>query len=191
MDVRVEKQRLHASIRERLSHLPAADRERESRLLCKRLEELLPSDTKTLCAFVPIQDEVNLRPFIADVLHRGIALYLPCFRTTLVFRRCTDLALLTKGTLNILEPPIDAEELDPQELEFAIVPGRAFDRQGNRLGRGNGGYDRWIALQRAANQHTAYWGVCYECQVVESVPIEPHDEPMDAVVTERGKLTKM
>ena len=186
MDLRAEKQRLHESIRERLKQLPNADRVRESRSLCKRLLEMIPADAQTLCLFMPIRDEVDVRPVVETLLKEGRNVYLPAFEKTLVFRRADDLSALIPSALHIPEPPAEAERLDPQTVDLVIVPGRAFDRSGNRLGRGNGGYDRWIRAQRSANPKTLYWGVCFECQLVNLVPMEPHDERVDAVITARG-----
>lgn len=67
-----------------------------------------------------------------------------------------------------------------------VVPGLAFDRQGSRLGRGGGYYDRFLG--RAAFQSAIKVGVCWGLQIVESVPTESHDIGMDWVCFERGVL---
>jgi 5-formyltetrahydrofolate cyclo-ligase len=188
MDLRAEKTRLQQSIRERLERLSKAEREAESRSICRRLIENLPDDVRTACAFVPIRDEVDIRPVLHELRKRGISIFLPCFEKALAFREARDFGELTPGAFRIPEPPPEADLLDPKALDLAIVPGRAFDATHNRLGRGNGGYDRWIRAQRAANLRTRFWGVCFECQVVNAVPMEPHDERVDAVITPRGML---
>jgi len=58
----------------------------------------------------------------------------------------------------------------------------------NRLGRGNGGYDHWIEKQRDVNPDTRMIGVAFECQIVNEVPIDAHDEKMDEVITDRGSI---
>ena len=138
---------------------------------------------------MPMGDEVDIRDLLLQLLEQGYPLYLPCFDgEKLVFRRAEDLENMKPGRLKTLEPSQDAAELDPAEASHVLVPGRAFDRSGNRLGRGNGGYDHWIADQRKVNQETVFWGVCYECQVVNAVPVEAHDEAVDEVITARGSL---
>ncbi|MFA7682254.1 MAG: 5-formyltetrahydrofolate cyclo-ligase, partial [Candidatus Peribacteraceae bacterium] len=72
--------------------------------------------------------------------------------------------------------------------DCALIPGRAFDRDGNRLGRGNGSYDHWIREQRTANPQTKIWGIAFECQIVPIVPTEEHDERVDALITARGLI---
>jgi 5-formyltetrahydrofolate cyclo-ligase len=58
-----------------------------------------------------------------------------------------------------------------------------------RLGRGNGGYDRWISAVRPINPSIQYIGVCFECQVVGDIAYEAHDEKVHRVVTSRGALS--
>lgn len=186
MNVVEQKALLRQRITERLQKQTAGQRAAESRSICRRILEELPADAKTICAYHALPTEADLRGLIEELLPRGIAVYLPVFRDrTLVFRRVTDMALLVAGELNIKEPPSDSPLLDPASLDLALIPGRAFDAEGQRLGRGNGGYDVWIRAQRTANPRTRFWGVALECQMAREVPHEPHDERVDAVVTAR------
>jgi 5-formyltetrahydrofolate cyclo-ligase len=68
--------------------------------------------------------------------------------------------------------------------DLVLVPGLAFDTTGARLGRGKGFYDRWLA----ANPIVRAVGICFECQIVESLPFEPHDARVSAIVSEAGVL---
>jgi 5-formyltetrahydrofolate cyclo-ligase len=79
-----------------------------------------------------------------------------------------------------LREPVGGTVIDPKDLGVVIVPGLAFDERGNRLGRGGGFYDRFLATTPAFRI-----GVCFEVQLASSVPAGPLDVPMDAVVTER------
>lgn len=79
-------------------------------------------------------------------------------------------------------PEFDAlPAVDFSELDLILVPGLAFTRDGRRLGRGKGYYDRLLAncLPR-----TRRIGVCFETQIVAMLPEEPHDQRVDRVVTE-------
>ncbi len=76
------------------------------------------------------------------------------------------------------EPPILVEDLDA-----VLVPGLAFDLNGRRLGRGGGHYDRFLVRLRPDCLRV---GVCFEGQIVDTVPADPWDQPVDAVVTEAG-----
>ncbi|MEI9894979.1 MAG: 5-formyltetrahydrofolate cyclo-ligase [Chthoniobacter sp.] len=77
----------------------------------------------------------------------------------------------------------EAPIVSPAEIGAILVPGLAFTRQGERLGRGGGFYDRYLALLPGTTRKI---GVCFALQLVEALPTEPHDQPMDAIVTEDG-----
>lgn len=189
MHVRDEKEHLRQAIRERIARIPEHLRHAEGRSLCRQLVRLLPAEPSGIAAFFPVKDEPDLRPLLTEILARGHRLYLPRFEDKMmVFRRIGDIMELSKGTFGIPEPPHDAELLDPADLALAFVPGRAFTKTGLRLGRGNGGFDIWIRKQRARNPATLYLGVALDCQIVNDLPFEAHDEKLDGVVTARGAL---
>ena len=165
------------------------DRAAESRSLCRRLVELLPDDPVVICAYMPMSDEVDIKPLLQDLLDRKYSIFMPRYEGgKLTFRKVEDLSILSPGSFDIPEPPITAPEIDHQNVSHVFVPGRAYDLSRNRLGRGNGGYDHWIRNHRTKNQNTTFLGVCYECQVVQEVPVEGHDERVDAIITARGLL---
>lgn len=187
MDLPHEKEHLRRSIKDRLAQLTPEQRAAESRSICRRFLEDLPPGPLTICAFYPMPNEADLRPLFAELLKRGDAIFLPCFtRASFEFRRMTDPALLSPGFYKTLEPPLGAARLDLSTLDIALVPGHAFDAQGNRLGRGNGGYDRWIAAVRKSNPNVRIWGVALGAQMARNVPMEAHDEKVDGVLTARG-----
>ena len=77
------------------------------------------------------------------------------------------------------------------QMDLILVPGVGFDRQGNRLGFGRGYYDRLLRPLReeplsAETKKTLLIGLAFECQLVDQLPIDPHDVAMDAIVTERA-----
>lgn len=93
-----------------------------------------------------------------------------------------DESRLELGSFHIEEPQGEAT-VDPSEIELIIVPAVAYDRSGNRLGRGKGFYDRLLASTKA---HKI--GVGYEFQLLDSLPAEPHDIPMDMVITQKSTI---
>lgn len=86
---------------------------------------------------------------------------------------------LVKGTFNVSEPKENLEQIPPEKIEFAIIPGVAFALDGHRVGYGGGFYDR---LLKKTSCPTI--GIAYEFQIVENVPDEDHDEKVDIVITE-------
>jgi 5-formyltetrahydrofolate cyclo-ligase len=71
----------------------------------------------------------------------------------------------------------------PADIKLILVPGLAFTRDGQRLGRGGGFYDRFLAQLPA---HAVKLGVCFDLQMVAELPAELHDQRVDAVITESG-----
>ena len=91
---------------------------------------------------------------------------------------------LTPGVFGILEPT-DIEATSPQsDIDLIIVPGVAFDRQLNRMGRGKGYYDRLLSTLQAPKI-----GICFDFQLQDSVPVEPFDKRMDMIITEKEVIT--
>lgn len=78
-----------------------------------------------------------------------------------------------------IEEPTGTDITDPELLEMIIVPAVAYDRNGNRVGRGKGYYDRLLKRTKALRV-----GVAYDFQLVDEIDCEPHDIPVDIVITE-------
>lgn len=88
------------------------------------------------------------------------------------------------GAFGILEP-VDTDGAVPEnKVELIIVPGMAFDRRLNRLGRGKGFYDRLLCTLNVPRI-----GICYDFQLREHIPVESFDKKMDVVITEKEILT--
>lgn len=90
-----------------------------------------------------------------------------------------DQSRLELGSFQIEEPAGD-DIVDPETLELIIIPAVAYDRKRNRLGRGKGYYDRLLTTTKAAKI-----GVAYHFQLVDEIAVEPHDIPVDMVITDR------
>ena len=85
---------------------------------------------------------------------------------------------LEPGILGIPEPKLSCPEVKPTVVDWALIPGLAFDRRCFRLGRGGGHYDRLLPLLRP---DCLRWALGFDCQLVDQLPIEPHDVPVDGV----------
>ena len=91
-----------------------------------------------------------------------------------------DESRLELGSFHI-EEPTGNNTVSPDEIELIIVPGVAYDRNGNRLGRGKGFYDRLLKTTKATKV-----GIGYEFQLVDAIPTEPHDVKMNIIITQSG-----
>lgn len=131
-----------------------------------------------------MSEEVDAEPIIATLRALGVRIALPRVEgggdLTLHWHDEGD--PLLSGVFGLQEPALDAPRADSDEIDLVIVPGVAFDLACNRLGMGAGYYDRLLAgMPRAMTV-----GVAFEEQVVGEVPCEPHDRPLDAIVTPSG-----
>lgn len=86
---------------------------------------------------------------------------------------------LELGSFHI-EEPTGNDVTDVDDIELMVIPAVAFDRRGNRLGRGKGFYDRLLKASKATKI-----GVGYEFQLFDEIPCEPHDVAMDMVITQK------
>lgn len=136
-------------------------------------------------AFWPIRSEVDPRPLARLLFARGQRVALPKVTPDgLVFREWREGEALVAGRFGLSEPHDDLPPVDPAAL---IVPLAAYDRRGHRIGYGRGYYDQ--AIERLSrNGPVLTIGVAFSVQAVERVPAEPHDQPLDHLITEAGPV---
>lgn len=189
MDFPEEKEHLRRSIRERLKHLSPSERDAESRTLCKEMLHALPNTPFVCATFLPTANEADVTYLLEKLLEQGCTLYGPSsVGQGFEFRQFHALEELITGRFDIREPLRTNALMPLEDVDYVFVPGVGFDRKGHRLGRGNGGYDRWLEKLRAVNTKAKVWGVAFEFQLTADVPSEPHDQQMDGVFTARGLL---
>ncbi|MEM9064415.1 MAG: 5-formyltetrahydrofolate cyclo-ligase [Planctomycetota bacterium] len=140
---------------------------------------------KAVLAFWPIgTSEPDLRPLCRWVIDAGTVLALPrCDWTakTFVPAQVVGLDELVPGRYGMTEPPGTAGVVDQSAIGTVLIPGLAFDAAGRRLGRGAGFYDRFLAQLPRSVQRI---GVAFDVQIVDEIPSEAHDVPVELVVTE-------
>ncbi|MFP5077246.1 5-formyltetrahydrofolate cyclo-ligase [Rhizobium sp. YIM 134829] len=138
-----------------------------------------------VAGFWPIRSEADIRPLLERLRARGARICLPVVldRETIVFRDYAEGATLIKTGFGTSGPDEQAEILEPN---IVFVPLSAFDAAGHRIGYGAGHYDRAIARLIALGHRPRLIGIAFACQEVASVPFEPHDIPLDAILTEHG-----
>ncbi|GGY29731.1 5-formyltetrahydrofolate cyclo-ligase [Streptomyces xanthochromogenes] len=161
-----------------------------SRALADRalaLPELAAANT--VAAYVSVGSEPGTRALIDSLHTRGVRVLLPVLLpdNDLDWAPYTGPEHLRPAGRGLLEP--DGERLGPDAVTAAdavLLPGLAVDARGMRLGRGGGSYDRVLARIGAAGRAPALVVLLYANEVVARVPEEPHDHPVQAVVTPYG-----
>lgn len=148
---------------------------------------LFPADgpARTIAGYMPIGSEIDPRPALRDLERRGHSLCLPVVvgdDRPLEFRAWGSGDPLEDGAFDVKIPTADAPVVTPDAV---LVPGLAFDGDGFRIGYGKGYYDRTLTELRARGP-VLVAGLAYAVQMVDAVPHEGHDAPLDMVVTEKG-----
>lgn len=186
MHIRDEKQLLRTRIGERAKRLLPNERDAESRSICRRIVENLPEGQLTICAYMPMQSEADIAPLVEKLISMGHRVFIPRFtRVHFEFRQILSMTDLFPGKFGLMEPLASAPELDLKTVSLVLLPAVGFDRTGNRLGRGNGGYDRFVEELKKVNPDAIIWGIALEHQLTDYVPTEPHDRCVDAIITAR------
>jgi 5-formyltetrahydrofolate cyclo-ligase len=181
------KQELRAEARRRLRALDAAVRREAEAEIARRVWTVPPvAAARTLLLFADLPEEVHTDTIAAEARRRGIAVVYPLTlpgTREMTLHRVDHPADLRTGNYGIREPdPERSPTVDPAEVDAALVPGLAWDRAGNRLGRGAGYYDRMFARPSWRGFRC---GIFFSGQEADAVPCEPWDLPLEAVVTER------
>ena len=179
----VLKSALRAELRRALAALTVPEREQGSTSLSRRLQatpEFLSGGPAM--AFIPLPSEPDLRPALIAAFEHGRTIVLPRWNTAQSMYEAavwTPHLTLVLGPYGVPEPPPEVPSVAMERLDLVLVPGLAFDREGRRLGRGKGFFDRLLARARSARR----WGIAFDLQVVPEVPSEAHDVNVDLLAT--------
>ncbi|MBA4784661.1 MAG: 5-formyltetrahydrofolate cyclo-ligase [Pseudorhizobium pelagicum] len=166
--------------------IPVAERiEKSLQLADHGLAALQFEPGTVISGFLPIRSEMDLRPLMAGLRGRGARICVPVIldKQQIVFRELVPGAPLVDCGFGTMAPGPEAEVLDP---DIMLVPLSAFDARGQRIGYGGGYYDRAIARLHALGRRPQLIGIAFDCQEVASVPTEPHDIGLQALLSESG-----
>jgi 5-formyltetrahydrofolate cyclo-ligase len=170
---------------------PVMRRDKAEQLFNYVLDTHFYNEACSIMVYAGIGWEVPTHEFIKHILRDGKRVFLPyckpdgiCLGIGEIIDFYRD---LIPGKYDIPEPVLRGRDsMSVGELDMVLCPGIAFDLSGNRLGKGKGYYDQFLAtLPRGI----PVWGVAFSCQIYGGLlPTEEHDAPMHAIVTENGFL---
>ena len=179
-----EKARLRQFLKQKRRELPQRLRPEYDRAIRERLLEQAALAGTVFC-YVSTEMEVDTRGIIDCLRRSGITVLIPR-----IFNRDKMIAVefggwhsLGVGQLGILTP--DTEKEWPGEADLCITPGLGFTPDGRRIGYGRGYYDKWFA----ARPRSARVALCYECQIVDDMPVTGTDVRVQKIITERRIIT--
>lgn len=135
--------------------------------------------------YVSAGSEVETRTALRELLARGVVVAVPVtLGDRLEYVRLDHPWTLKAGAHGIEEPRQPWTHVDGESLDVVLVPGLRFGRDGSRLGNGGGHFDRYLALHPTPLRVA----LAFSEQVVDRVPTEEHDQGVDVIVTEQGRV---
>lgn len=187
-----------AALRQKIQNLKEALRE-EDRLAWSAIlqEEIMKKkewqEAPVIFSYLTLGKEMETLPLIRAALTQGKRVFIPVILRDQEGRKHMEASELLNleedlapGTLGILEPRKESLRIrDPRDIAFLLLPGLAFDTQGGRLGYGGGFFDAF--LPRLSPSCTVLAAV-FPFQVVEQVPMEPHDVRISTLLTPEGQI---
>jgi len=133
---------------------------------------------KTIYGYLPYNQEVRTVPMLEQAIRDGKRVAVPkCYGEVMKFIYMDDLSKVEKGYANIPEP-IDDEPVADDPTALVLMPGLAFTEDGKRMGYGGGFYDKFLAAEPS---HPTV-ALCYAFQMVDDLPTEDYDIPVDCVL---------
>ena len=185
------KNELRSRYLQKRQELTPAVRKRDSAIIRQRiLRHSAWREARTVLSYVSHGAEVDTQALLQEALDQKKRLFVPCTSmdgSMILLSELTRLEDLAPGYFKYILEPVPARRkiTDPFEVELALVPGLVFDRQGGRLGRGGGHFDRLLPSMTNALR----WGLAFSAQIhPEPLPLAAHDIPMHAIVTEEDLL---
>lgn len=176
-----------AVLKKRGDFFTKGDPESASDRIIQRLKQTPAyQSAETILCFVSFGTEVMTHEFIKQALVEGKRVLVPYIRTKaegMLASELKDFSELEVGYYNILAPKEDCLRLINEQPDLVIVPSVAFSQDGYRIGYGGGFYDRYLGAQ-TDRSHTI--GIAFSVQVVDRVPVEDFDIPVDQLITEEA-----
>ena len=155
--------------------------------LLTHLPATLLARAKVVAGYRAQGGEIDPRPLLQAFAKAGARIALPAavsLDMPLIFRTYVDGDPLEPDAAGVPSPTADTAILEP---DLIMTPLLAFDRLGARMGQGGGHYDRTLAALRGRGS-VFVLGLAYAGQQVARIPVEPHDQPLDAILTEKGYI---
>jgi 5-formyltetrahydrofolate cyclo-ligase len=158
---------------------PIEEKKSKSDTILKKVEQLdVFLQSKIVMAYWSMPDEVYTHDFILKWYNKK-TIILPVVKDDeLELRVFTGIENMSAGKAFNIGEPTGKPYTNIKSIDLILVPGVAFDQQNNRLGRGKAYYDKLLKSASATKI-----GICFDFQIVDSVPIDEHDIKMDRVIS--------
>jgi 5-formyltetrahydrofolate cyclo-ligase len=183
-----EKKQIRKRMQAKLQQLTDEEKQTYDKQIAEKLYELPQwKNADTIAITISKGKEIDTIPIIKQAWSEGKTVSVPkCDPTTksMAFRQITSFSQLESVYFGLLEPiETVTSEVNKSDMDIIIVPGICFSKNGYRIGYGGGYYDRYLQHVSALTVSLAY---CF--QVVDSLPIEEHDVPVQMIITNEGVI---
>ncbi|OJV36931.1 MAG: 5-formyltetrahydrofolate cyclo-ligase [Bacteroidales bacterium 36-12] len=172
-----QKSIIRREVKTKKADLSEADKLEQAKIIYEKIEQMPEfKRAKSILMYWSLSDELPTHDFIKK-WNRTKTILLPVVKNHhMTFRPFISEDKLLAGGLNIMEPKSGQDYL--KNVDLAIIPGVAFDKLRNRLGRGKGYYDKYLR-----NKRIIKWGLCFNFQLYDKIPATSQDIKMNKVIT--------
>jgi len=189
----MNKTEMRRAMQRRIEAMSSSELAERSAKVSRRLEEIAAWDEMdVLLSFLSMPHEIATGGMIRAAFAGGKSVAVPRIESDEIrfLVMPADAPAPPRDRWGIPVPDASWPEIDLARAGRILVaaPGLAFDRKGNRLGRGKGFYDRFLSLARADGAQCLVIGTCFDVQLVDDVPHTEQDQRVDGVVTETETL---
>lgn len=182
MNLHEHKKQLRSELKQLRSLLTQSKRREMSQQISRFLHEIDEfNQAKNIFCYISYLSEVDTNSLIDDFIRQNLVLAVPKIvgKTEMIAVSLSNRSDLERDKMGILTPK--SNQINPGPFDIAITPGLGFTENGERLGYGRGYYDRWFSN----NDVKLKIGIAFETQIVDTLPLEETDIPLDILVTEK------
>jgi len=179
-DINLRKKEIRKEIKILKKEIAFQEKKNRSEQILSKVEKLSEFiNAKTIMLYWSMEDEVHTHDFILKHANDKIIILPSVQGDKLVLKEFNGLESLVAGERYAISEPQGDEFIASEQIEFILVPGVAFDRSNNRMGRGKAYYDKTLVTLDAFKT-----GICFDFQLLDTVPTDEYDIPMDMVISD-------
>ena len=183
----MEKARLRRQLQNSLLSMPSEQRSEKSRKACGHLVSMSQfQNASTIMMYLSLPYEADTSEAILHAWQLGKIVAVPKIsweQRHMIPVKINSLETGFSMGASGLRDPVAGVPVPFEEIDLVVTPALGFDRQGNRLGRGGSYYDRFFAN---AQLKATRCGFAFAEQLIDSIPVTEHDQPVDSLVTDEG-----
>ena len=173
-----QKKEIRKKIKEKKKQYSLLEKKANSKIIFEKIERLDDfMRAETILVYWSMPDEVFTHDFVLGWYHKKKILLPVVKGNELELKVFSGLENMIKGEQYGIEEPVGEPFYQFEEIDLIIVPGVAFDKKNNRLGRGKAYYDKLLKESKASKV-----GVCFDFQYLDEVPTDKHDIKMDTII---------